>query len=188
MKYGYARISTPEQHLEIQVERLQEAGCDEIFQETFSGSKDARPQLSIMMAKLKPGDTVTVVRIDRLGRRMMKLIELITHFRENNIVFVSLENNIDTGTPIGMMVFNMFAAFSEMERELIIERTKAGLAIARAQGRRGGSKIKLTPEKVAHIKALYESKKFYNDDIMKMMDVSAPTFFRAVSGIRLPHP
>ena len=127
MKFGYARVSKNDQNLDIQVQKLTAAGCEEILQEKISGVKDDRPQLKAMLGKLRRGDIVYVVRLDRLGRRMIKLIELINEFKTKGIEFVALENNIDTTTPIGMLLFNICAAFSEMERELIRERVKAGV-------------------------------------------------------------
>ena len=121
MKFGYARVSKNEQSLDIQVEKLQQAGCEEIFQEKVSGSKNDRSQLNLLLNKLRAGDIVYVVRLDRLGRRMSKLVELINDFKARDIEFVSLENNIDTTNPMGMLLFTMCAAFAEMERILITE-------------------------------------------------------------------
>ena len=136
MKFGYARVSKNEQNLDIQLQKLQQAGCDEIFQEKVSGSKDDRSQLNSLLNKLRAGDIVYVVRLDRLGRRMSKLVELINDFKSRDIEFVSLENNIDTTNPMGMLLFTMCAAFAEMERILITERVKAGLISAHKKGRR----------------------------------------------------
>ena len=111
MKFGYARVSKNEQSLEIQVKKLTEAGCEEIFQEKISGAKDDRTQLNLLLNKLRRNDIVCVVRLDRLGRRMLKLIELINDFKKKGIEFISLENNIDTTNPMGMLLFNMCAAF-----------------------------------------------------------------------------
>ena len=136
MKFGYARVSTTDQSLDIQIEKLQLAGCDEIYQEKASGGNDDRKQLNILLSKLRKGDTLYVVRLDRLGRRMIKLISLINEFNEKGIQFVSLENNLDTTTHMGMLLFNMCAAFTEMERELIKERVKAGVERAKEKGRK----------------------------------------------------
>ncbi len=130
MKFGYARVSKNDQSLDVQIQKLTAAGCNEIFQEKISGAKDNRVQLNLLMGKLRKGDTICVVRLDRLGRRMIKLIDLINGFKVKGIEFISLENNIDTTTPMGMLLFSMCAAFSEMERELIKERVKAGLDAA----------------------------------------------------------
>jgi DNA invertase Pin-like site-specific DNA recombinase len=122
MKFGYARVSKNDQSLEVQIQKLTKAGCDEIFQEKVSGSKDDRSQLNLLLSKIRKGDTICVVRLDRLGRRMSKLIDLINNFKNQGIEFNSLENNIDTTTPMGMVLFSMCAAFAEMERVLITER------------------------------------------------------------------
>jgi len=106
MKFGYARVSKNDQSLDIQVQKLTQSGCDEIFKEKVSGAKDDRSQLKLLMGKLRSGDTICVVRLDRLGRRMIKLIELINDFKDKGIEFVSLENNIDTTTNMGMLLFS----------------------------------------------------------------------------------
>ena len=138
MKFGYARVSKQDQSLDIQIQKLTAAGCNEIYREKVSGVQEERKELNRLLEKLRKGDTVCVVRLDRLGRRMLKIIQLINDFKEKGIHFVSLENTIDTTTPLGMVLFNMCAAFSEMERELIRERVKAGLEAAHKKGRKGG--------------------------------------------------
>ncbi len=148
MRFGYARVSKNDQSLDVQIQKLTDVGCDEIFKEKISGAKDNRAQLNLMISKLRKGDTVCVVRLDRLGRRMLKLIELINEFKDKGIGFVSLENDIDTGTPIGMLLFNICAAFSEMERQLIKERVRAGLEAAHKKGRKGGRPKVITPETI----------------------------------------
>ena len=110
----------------------------EIFSEKVSGAKDDRKQLQELLSRVRSGDTVCVVRLDRLGRRMIKLVSLINELQNKGVQFVSLENNIDTTTPMGMLLFNVCAAFSEMERELIKERVSAGVEAARSKGRKGG--------------------------------------------------
>jgi DNA invertase Pin-like site-specific DNA recombinase len=137
-KWAHLGVSKNEQSLDIQIQKLTNAGCIEIYQEKVSGSKDDRSQLNLLLSRLRKGDTICVVRLDRLGRRMSKLIELINDFKKKGIEFVSIENHIDTTTPIGMLLFSMCAAFAEMERELITERVKAGLDAAHSKGRKGG--------------------------------------------------
>ena len=154
VKFGYARVSKNEQSLDIQIQKLEQAGCDEIYQEKVSGSKDDRSQLNLLLGRLRKGDTICVVRLDRLGRRMGKLIELISSFKDKGIEFVSLENNIDTTTPMGMLLFTMCAAFAEMERVLITERVKAGLDAAHSKGRKGGRPKAITTEKLKKLKSL----------------------------------
>jgi DNA invertase Pin-like site-specific DNA recombinase len=182
MKFGYARVSKNEQSLEIQIQQLKDAGCEEIFMEKVSGAKDNRTELNRMMEKLRTGDILYVVRLDRLGRRMMKLIELINTFKEKGISFVSLENNIDTTTPVGMVLFNMCAAFSEMERELIRERVKAGLNAAHKKGRKGGRPKALTPQKLETLLSLKKSEEFSVSQICKMAGVTRSVYYRAIAG------
>ena len=150
--------------------------------EKVSGAKDNRTELNRMMEKLRTGDILYVVRLDRLGRRMMKLIELINTFKEKGISFVSLENNIDTTTPVGMVLFNMCAAFSEMERELIRERVKAGLNAAHKKGRKGGRPKALTPQKLETLLSLKKSEEFSVSQICKMAGVTRSVYYRAIAG------
>lgn len=181
MKFGYARVSKNEQNLDVQIQKLTAAGCDEIFQEKISGAKDDRPQLNALLGKLRIGDSLCVVRLDRLGRRMMKLIELINDFKSKGIEFISLENNIDTSTSIGMLLFNVCAAFSEMERELIRERVKAGLDSARNKGRTGGRPKALTKDQEETIKALRQVDKLSVKQICDTIGVSRSVFYRCIN-------
>lgn len=181
MRFGYARVSKNEQHLEIQLQKLTAAGCEEIFQEKVSGAKDERPQLNILIGKLRKGDALCVVRLDRLGRRMMKLVELINDFKTKGIEFISLENNLDTSTHMGMLLFNICAAFSEMERELIRERVKAGVDAAKQQGRKGGRPKKLTEDDASTIIALRQAGKMSVKKICETMKVSRSVFYRCIN-------
>jgi DNA invertase Pin-like site-specific DNA recombinase len=181
MKFGYARVSKNDQSLDIQIQKLTTAGCDEIFKEKISGAKDKREQLNLMISKLRKGDIVCVVRLDRLGRRMLKLIELINEFKGKGVGFVSLENDIDTGNPIGMLLFNVCAAFSEMEQQLIKERVKAGLEAAHKKGRKGGRPKIMTPEKIEKIKSFKKSDEFSVTAICKMLQISRTSFYRAIA-------
>jgi DNA invertase Pin-like site-specific DNA recombinase len=183
MKFGYARVSKNDQSLDVQVQKLTDAGCEEIFKEKVSGAKDDRTELNRMMDKLRKGDAVCVVRLDRLGRRMMKLIELINSFKEKGISFISLENNIDTTTPLGMVLFNMCAAFSEMERELIRERVKAGLDAAHKKGRKGGRPKALTPQKLEILLSLKKSEEFSVSQICKIAGVTRSVYYRAIASL-----
>ena len=181
MKFGYARVSKNDQSLEIQIQKLKGAGCDEIFMEKVSGAKDNRTELNRLMEKLRKGDVICVVRLDRLGRRMIKLIELINGFKEKGIEFVSLENNIDTTTTLGMVLFSMCAAFSEMERELIRERVKAGLDAAHQKGRKGGRPKALTPTKLETLLSLKKSGEFSVSQICTMAGVTRSVYYRSLS-------
>ena len=180
MKFGYARVSKNDQSLDVQVQKLNLAGCDEIFKEKISGAKDDRAQLQALMGKLRKGDTICVVRLDRLGRRMIKLVELVNSFKSKGIEFISLENNLDTTTPIGMLLFNICAAFSEMERELIRERVKAGLDSARNKGHKGGRPTVLTSEKISMLKALRQAKEMSVKQICKAVGISRSVYYRYI--------
>ena len=181
MKSGYARVSTTDQSLDIQIEKLQLAGCDEIYQEKASGGNDDRKQLNILLSKLRKGDTLYVVRLDRLGRRMIRLVSLINEFNDQGIEFVSLENNLDTTTPMGMLLFNMCAAFTEMERELIKERVKAGVERAKLKGRKGGRPKVLQDEDIDKIQALKKSGEFSVKKICEMMNISRSVYYRTIN-------
>jgi len=181
MKFGYARVSKNDQSLDVQIQKLTAAGCNEIFQEKISGAKDNRVQLNLLMGKLRKGDTICVVRLDRLGRRMIKLIDLINGFKVKGIEFISLENNIDTTTPMGMLLFSMCAAFSEMERELIKERVKAGLDAAHSKGRKGGRPKALTTDKLKTLKSLVQSEEFSVTKICIMVGISRSVYYRAIA-------
>lgn len=181
MKFGYARVSKTDQSLDIQIQKLKDAGCDEIFMEKVSGAKENRTELNRLMDKLRKGDIICVVRLDRLGRRMMKLVEQINDFKEKGVEFVSLENNIDTTTPLGMVLFSMCAAFSEMERELIRERVKAGLDAAHKKGRKGGRPRALTPQQLETLLSLKKSDEFSVSQICKMAGVTRSVYYRAIN-------
>ncbi len=181
MKFGYARVSKNDQSLDIQIQKLKAAGCDEIFHEKISGVKDDRKELNLLLNKLRAGDTVCVVRLDRLGRRMLKLITLINEFKEKQVNFIALENNIDTTTPFGMVLFSMCAAFSEMERALIIERVKAGVDAAHAKGRKGGRPRSLTLAKKALLTSFRGSDTFSVKQICEMVGITRSVYYRAIN-------
>jgi DNA invertase Pin-like site-specific DNA recombinase len=135
---GYARVSTTDQHLQLQVDALTAAGCYRVFTETASGARADRPVLAKVLDQLRPGDTLVVWKLDRLGRSLRHLVDTITGLADQGVGFRSLQEAIDTTTPGGKLVFHVFAALAEFERDLIRERTAAGLAAARARGRNGG--------------------------------------------------
>ncbi len=151
---GYARVSTQEQDLALQRDALTGIGCSDIFEDRVSGAKTDRPGLTDAMTHLRRGDTLVVWKLDRLGRSMPRLIEMITVLGERGIGFRSLTEGIDTATPNGRLVFHLFGALAEFERDLIRERTTAGLAAAAARGRKGGRRPVITPDKLARAKAL----------------------------------
>lgn len=145
-RYGYARVSTQDQNLDLQIAALKNANCNHIHTDRgVSGAKTIRPGLDRIMKKIKPGDTLIVWRLDRLGRSLRYLVDTIDKLGKENIHFVSLTESIDTTTPGGRLLFHMMAALAEFERSLISERTRAGMAAARANGRPLGRKPALTP-------------------------------------------
>ena len=180
MQIGYARVSTFDQDLSLQRDALEEAGCKRIFEDTISGAKAIRPQLTAALDHLRPGDTLVVWRLDRLGRSLSELIDLITSLNKEEIAFQSLTEQIDTTTSGGKLIFHIFGALAEFERELIRERTQAGLAAARARGRKGGRPKLLDERKVAMAQALYDSGEHSIKDICQTLGVSRATLYRYI--------
>ncbi|EPN1928637.1 recombinase family protein [Cronobacter dublinensis] len=146
MQVGYVRVSTNDQNTALQRNALESSGCELIFEDKMSGKTADRPGLKKLLRVLSEGDTLVVWKLDRLGRSMRNLVILIEDLRQRGINFRSLTDSIDTSTPMGRFFFHVMGALAEMERELIIERTRAGLAAARAEGRIGGRRPKLTKE------------------------------------------
>lgn len=184
MLIGYARVSTLEQHLNLQVEALEKTGCDKIYEEVVSGVKAERKILNETLSYLRPGDTLIVWRLDRLGRSLKQLIEIINDLNERKIGFKSVVEAIDTTTPTGQFFFHVTGAFAELERNLIRERTMAGLASARARGRNGG-RPKVMDDKTFHMAlVLYNEQKTTVTDICKQFGVSNRTFYRYLEKYR----
>ncbi len=182
MLVGYARVSTAEQTLALQEDALRAAGCERIFTDTMSGAKADRPGLAEALAYLRPGDALAVWRLDRLGRSLPALIATLTDLEGRSIGFRSLTEQLDTTTSGGKLIFHVFGALAEFERDLIRERTRAGLAAARARGRRGGRPKKLgTPTKVALAQALYDDKRHPVAEICRTLGISRATLYRAVA-------
>ncbi|HEY7908861.1 MAG TPA: recombinase family protein, partial [Thermomicrobiales bacterium] len=176
---GYARVSTFEQILDLQRDALHAAKCDRIFTDTMSGSRSDRPGLEQALDYLREGDVLVVWRLDRLGRSLKYLIEVITRLNERGIGFRSLTEQIDTTTSGGKLIFHVFGALAEFERDIIRERTQAGLASARARGRMGGRPRKLdTPAKVAMARALYADPSHSIAEVCKSVGVSRATLYR----------
>ncbi|MCI0600147.1 MAG: recombinase family protein [Beijerinckiaceae bacterium] len=149
MKIGYARVSTDEQNLDLQLHALGAAGCETVFQDHgLSGASSARPGLLAALEKAREGDTLTVWRIDRLGRSTLHLLQILDQLRSRNIGFQSIMDGIDTNTAAGRMVFSMVGAIAEFERSVISERTKAGMEAARRRGLHVGRPAKLAPEQL----------------------------------------
>lgn len=178
---GYARVSTFEQILDLQQDALTAAGCDRIFTDTASGGRNDRPGLVQALDYVREGDILVVWRLDRLGRSLKYLIELITTLNERGIGFKSLTEQIDTTTSGGKLIFHVFGALAEFERDVIRERTQAGLAAARARGRMGGRPKKLgSGGKIAMAQALYDDKEHSIADICKTLGISRTTLYRSI--------
>lgn len=146
MQIGYIRVSTNEQNTDLQREALERAGCEQFFEEKMSGTVENRPALKRALKALSPGDTLVVWKLDRLGRSMRNLVLLVDELRRREVHFRSVTDSIDTSSSMGRFIFHIMSALAEMERELIVERTRAGLASARAKGRIGGRRPKLSAE------------------------------------------
>ena len=181
MKIGYARVSTQDQRLELQTDALAQCGCQQIYKERKSGKTRERPELEKMVSQLRSGDTVVVWKLDRLGRSLRDLIDLVAEFRERGVEFVSLQDGINTATPTGRFTFNVFASLAEFERELIRERTNAGLASAKARGKRGGRPAGLSKaavEKARSARILFDSKTKTVEEIAKILGIGRATCYR----------
>ena len=178
MQIGYVRVSKNEQNYELQIEALKKAGCEEIFKEKISGAEKERPQYLKMTEMLRKGDVVTVWRIDRLGRTTLELIKLMVEFREKGIEFKSIVEGIDTSTSMGRIWYMLSSIFAENEREIIRERTKAGLVSARARGKIGGRPKGLSEKamKLASTAAtLYNAKDLSTEEICKVLKIGSRT-------------
>jgi len=177
MLIGYARISTHDQCLNLQQDALHQAGCEKIFSDEVSGTASSRPGLDKLKEQLRSGDTLVVWRLDRLGRSVRDLIDWVTTLENEGVGFISLQESIDTTTSNGTLVFHLFAALAEFERNLISERTRAGLDAARARGRKGGRPKALDKEKRKLLIELYDQKKIPINTLCKMMGISKPTLY-----------
>jgi DNA invertase Pin-like site-specific DNA recombinase len=180
MFIGYARISTADQTLNLQKDALQQAGCSRIFTDTASGAKAERKGLDEALDYVRAGDTLVVWRLDRLGRSLRHLIETITGLSNREIGFKSITENIDTTTSGGKLVFHIFGALAEFERDIIRERTQAGLTAARARGRKGGRPRALTSRKAQMATALYKDKNNTVAEICRTLRISRATLYRYI--------
>ena len=177
---GYARVSTTEQDLRLQLDALNKAGCVKVFEDKASGARSKRPGLEACVAALEPGDTLVVWRLDRLGRSMPHLVSLVEELMGNGIGFRSLlDGALDTTTASGELMFHIFSSLAQFERRLVQERTTAGLTAARARGRLGGRPaITAADPRVAAAKRLHKDHSLSIDDICKTLGISRPTFYR----------
>jgi len=177
VKIGYARVSTVDQHLRMQEDALKSAGCEEIFTDVISGAKSHRPGLDKALEYVREGDTLVVWKLDRLGRSIQHLIQLMTSLSERKIAFKSLQESIDTSTSGGKLIFHMFSALAEFERDLIQERTQAGLKAARARGKMGGRPPLLDNRQITRMVEMYDEQKNTVAEICKIYDISRPSFY-----------
>jgi DNA invertase Pin-like site-specific DNA recombinase len=183
MLIGYARVFTQDQTLNLQKDALKKIGCKKIFTDTASGAKQERKGLEEVQNFLREGDTLVVWRLDRLGRSLKHLIETITELNNRKIGFKSIQENIDTTTSGGKLVFHIFGALAEFERDIIRERTQTGLQAARARGRKGGRPKALTPKKAQMVHDLYRNKENSIDEICKTLNISRATLYRYIKTV-----
>lgn len=179
MLIGYARVSTQDQNLELQKDALVNIGCEKIFEDKASGSKTDRPGLTKSLEMLRSGDTLVVWKLDRLARSVKQLVDIVNQLDQLGVHFKSLTDSIDTNTPSGRFFFHVMASLAQMERELIVERTRAGIEAARKQGRVGGRKRKMTESKLISAKQLL-SAGIEHKEVAKNLGISLPTLYRWV--------
>lgn len=180
MKFGYARVSTQDQNLSLQLDTLKAAGCEKIYQEKASGAKADRPELQKLLEHVRDGDTIVIWKLDRLGRSLTHLVELVTKLDAQGVGLISLHDPIDTTTAQGRLVFRIFASLAEFEREVIRERTMAGLASARRRGQKLGRKEGLSQEaenKSRIAESLYKEGKLSAIDMAKQLGISKTTLY-----------
>lgn len=177
MLIGYARVSTQDQNLALQKEALEKAGCTITFEDKMSSSRCERPGLTQALNTLRAGDTLVVWKLDRLGRSVKALVDLVNDLHNKGINFKSLTDSIDTSTSSGRFFFHVMASLAQMERELIVERTRAGLEVAKQLGRRGGRKRKMTESKVEAAKKLIANG-ISPRDVANNLNISIPTLYR----------
>ena len=175
---GYARVSTLDQHPDLQLDALNSAGCYRLFVDHASGALEERRELARVLDQLRPGDTLVVWKLDRLGRSLRHLIDTVGELQQRQVAFRSLQENLDTTTPTGKLVFHLFGALAEFERDLIRERTLAGLEAARARGRLGGRPVAMTPEKVEIARQMYASRQHTVAVISRTLGVSRASIYR----------
>ncbi len=179
-KIGYARVSTLDQHPETQIEALAAAGCEEVFTDHgVSGTKASRPELDRCLAYLRKGDQLVVWKLDRLGRSVSHLVHVVEDLRRRGVQFTTLTEQLDTTTPAGRLMFHILAALAEMERELIGERTLAGIERAKAEGRIGGRKTVMTPERVRVASAMLAEGRPVSE-VARVLGVGRATLYRAL--------
>jgi len=180
-RIGYGRVSTLDQNLDAQADALNAAGVDKLFVEKHTGTKSSRPEFDKAREQLRKGDTLVVTRMDRLGRSTKDLLNIVSELEDSGVALQILEQNIDTTTPEGKLFFTMVAGFAEFEHSMMAARTRDGLAAARARGRVGGRKPKMSPAQVAEARRLYDERNMTVQQIADLFGVSRPTVYRALS-------
>lgn len=181
MIFGYARVSTEDQNLNLQIDALTQHGIDKLFQEKMTGSKRDRPQLEDMIKGLREGDSVVIYKLDRISRSTKHLIELSETFEELSVNFISIQDNVDTSTSMGRFFFRVMASLAELERDITIERTKSGLEAARARGKKGGRPSKAN-QSIALALKMYDSKEYSINQILDASKLSKTTLYRYLNG------
>jgi len=181
MLIGYARVSTVDQNLDLQIDALKKAGCEKIYHDKISGARADRPGLEKVLELSRAGDTLVIWRLDRLGRSLKDLIQISERLKEREIGLKSLQEGIDTTTSTGQLMFNLFGALAEFEKNLINERSKAGLNAARARGKLGGRPKSLDHNQRQLVVKLYNDRQHSIAEICKMMSISKPTLYSYVS-------
>jgi DNA invertase Pin-like site-specific DNA recombinase len=177
---GYSRVSTQDQHPEAQHDALTTAGCERIFTDKASGKLARRPQLDAALAYLRPGDVLVITKLDRLGRSVRNLVDLALDLEQRDVQLRVLDQGIDTSTAGGRLFFHIVGAIAEFERDLIAERTRDGLAAARARGRKGGRRPKLSDRQVAQVRAMHASGEHTIAGIAETFKVTRPTIYRVL--------
>ncbi|SHK42047.1 recombinase family protein [Tepidibacter formicigenes] len=183
MKIGYARVSTRDQNLDMQIDELKKYGCDKIFTDIVSGSKCERTGLKEAFEYARENDIIVVWKLDRAGRSLKHLIEIVNELNERKIGFISLKESIDTTTSTGRLMFHIFASLAEFERDIIRERTMAGLSAARARGRIGGRPKKMDENKLIMAKSMMADKNISVKEICKTLNVSKSTLYKSLSEV-----
>ena len=180
MIIGYARVSTQEQNLDLQRDALRAAGCQRIFEDIASGALDVRKGLNEALEFARPGDTLAVWRLDRLGRNLRHLLETVNGLKTRDVTFRSLQESLDTGSPGGRLIFHIFGSLCEFERDLLRQRTLAGLAAARARGRIGGRPHSMDANQVDLARSLLATKRHSIRQVCDTIGVSKPTLYRSL--------
>jgi len=188
MRIGYARVSTTDQHLDLQTDALHAAGCEHLYTDTVSGAKVDRPGLTAALATCRPGDTLVVWKLDRLGRSLPHLVETVRDLVARGVGFQSLQESIDTTTSGGKLIFHIFASLAEFERDLIRERTNAGLSAARARGRNGGRPKGVDPKKQKAALALKKEVGYSIREICEIVGISRNTYYKYTRAADQPSP